>query len=68
MGWGLLSARLGYVFHEYAYDNVKAVVNELEFLSRAVNIPGMVRLMKLTVPEYISGNPRFRESGEAAAM
>ena len=46
---------------EYAYDNAKAVVNELEVLSRAVNIPDMVRLMKHTVPEYIPENPRFRE-------
>lgn len=46
---------------EYAYDNAKAVVNELESLSRAVNIPDMVRLMKHTVPEYVPENPRFRE-------
>ena len=46
---------------EYAYDNAKAVVNELESLSRAVNIPDMVRLMKHTVPEYNPENPRFRE-------
>ena len=46
---------------EYAYDNAKAVVNELESLSRAVNIPDMVSLMKHTVPEYVPENPRFRE-------
>ena len=52
---------------EYAYDNAKAVVNELESLSRAVNIPDMVRLMKHTVPEYIPENPRFRELDEKQA-
>ena len=46
---------------EYAYDNAKSVVNELESLSRAVNIPDMVRLMKHTVPEYIPENPIFRK-------
>ena len=49
---------------EYAYDNAKSVVNELESLSRAVNIPDMVRLMKHTVPEYVPENPRFKEMEE----
>ena len=46
---------------EYAYDNAKSVVNELESLSRAVNIPDIVRLMKHTVPEYIPENQRFKK-------
>ena len=49
---------------EYAYDNAKTFVDELETHSRAVNIPDMVRLMKHTVSEYIPENPRFREMGE----
>ena len=37
---------------EYAYDNARATVDELERLSRDVEIPTMVTLMKETVPEY----------------
>ena len=37
------------------------VVDELEKLSRSVEIPQMVILMKKTVPEYISNNSRFSE-------
>ena len=49
---------------EYEYDNAKTVVDELETLSRAVNIPDMVRLMKHTVPEYNPENSRFKELDE----
>lgn len=41
---------------EYAYAEALAVVDELERLSREVEIPDMVRLMKNTVPEFISKN------------
>ena len=43
------------------YDHAEAceVAQKLETLSREVNIPDMVRLMKRTVPEFISKNSRF---------
>ena len=44
---------------EYAYDDALASADELERLSREVNIDEMVRLMKRIVPEYISQNSRF---------
>lgn len=44
---------------EYAFENIARVVAELEALSGEVNIPDTVRLMKRTVPEYISNNSRF---------
>ena len=44
---------------EYNYDDAHATVKELERLSREVVIPDMVRLMKQTVPEFISMNSRF---------
>ena len=54
----------------YDYDNAKAVADELERLSRIVEIPDMVRLMKRTVPEFKSKNSRFeiydKEIEEAA--
>ena len=37
---------------EYDYAEARAVVDRLEFLSRAVEIPTMVDLMKQTVPEF----------------
>lgn len=43
----------------YDYDDARAVADELEQLSRAVEIPDMVRLMKRTVPEFKSRNSRF---------
>lgn len=43
----------------YDYEQACEVVNELENLSRAVEIPDMVRLMKRTVPEFKSKNSRF---------
>lgn len=44
---------------EYDYAEACAATDELETLSRAVNIPDMVRLMKRTVPEFKSKNSRF---------
>ena len=41
---------------EYAYDSARTTVDELESLSRAVDIPTMIDLMKETVPEYHSEN------------
>ncbi len=46
---------------EYDYNDAATVAAELESLSRAVEIPGMVRLMKRTVPEFKSKNSRFEE-------
>lgn len=45
----------------YDYNDAKDAVGKLEELSRAVDIPDMVRLMKQIVPEYISNNSRFQE-------
>ena len=44
---------------EYNYEQATEVVEQLETLSRAVEIPDMVRLMKRTVPEFKSRNSRF---------
>ena len=44
---------------EYNYEQATEVVDQLETLSRAVEIPDMVRLMKRTVPEFKSKNSRF---------
>ena len=44
---------------EYEYNEVASIFDELEDLSRKVEIPDMVKLMKRTVPEYISKNSRF---------
>ena len=44
---------------EYAYKDALEAVNLLEVLSREVEIPDMIRLMKKTVPEFISQNSRF---------
>lgn len=46
---------------EYDHDSACAATLELERLSREVNIPDMVRLMKRTVPEFKSKNSRFEE-------
>ena len=46
---------------EYDYTEARAVADELEALSRAVEIPNMVRLMKRTVPEFKSKNSIFEE-------
>ena len=44
---------------EYDYREACEVAEELETLSRKVEIPDMVRLMKKTVPEFKSKNSRF---------
>ena len=44
---------------KYDYDQARGVAEELENLSREVEIPDMVRLMKRTVPEFKSKNSRF---------
>lgn len=36
----------------YEYDNARMTIDELESLSRAVDISTMVAMMKNTVPEY----------------
>ena len=46
---------------EYDYADALAGVDELERLSREVEIPAMVKLMKDIVPEFISKNSRFAE-------
>ena len=46
---------------EYDYADALAGVNELERLSREVEITEMVKLMKTTVPEFISQNSKFEE-------
>jgi len=45
----------------YDYADARTIVAELEELSRKVNIPDMVRLMKRTVPEFVSQHSRFEE-------
>ena len=44
---------------EYEYNEVASIIDELEDLSRKVEIPDMVKLMKRTVPEFISKNSKF---------
>lgn len=46
---------------EYDYNDAQKVASELEDLSRKVEIPNMVRLMKRTVPEFKSKNSQFEE-------
>lgn len=46
---------------EYDYNDAQRVANELEDLSRKVEIPDMVRLMKRTVPEFKSKNSQYEE-------
>lgn len=46
---------------EYDYEDANSGNHELEALSRAVDIPTMVRLMKRIVPEFKSKNSRFEE-------
>ena len=45
----------------YDYNEAVKAVNSLESLSRDVNIPDMVKLMKLIVPEFISNNSKYQE-------
>ena len=44
---------------EYDYREACEVAEELEALSRKVEIPDMIRLMKRTVPEFKSKNSKF---------
>ena len=44
---------------QYAYEDACRFSDELEKLSREVNIPDMVKLMKQVVPEFISKNSKF---------
>ena len=46
---------------EYDYADASSTADELERLSRQVEIEEMVRLMKATVPEFISMNSRFEK-------
>ena len=46
---------------EYEHDKATIVMDELERLALKVEVPDMVRLMKQTVPEFISNNSRFEE-------
>ena len=46
---------------EYEYDKAKIVMDELERLALKVEIPDMVRKMKLTVPEFVSKNSQFEQ-------
>lgn len=46
---------------EYDYQSALDAADALETLSRQVQIEDMVRLMKQTVPEFISRNSRFEE-------
>ena len=46
---------------EYDYTDALSTVGELERLSREVEINDMVKLMILTVPEFISKNSRFEK-------
>ena len=46
---------------EYDYSIAASVLSKLEHLANNVEITEMVRLMKQTIPEYISQNSRFEE-------
>ena len=46
---------------EYDYDDAASSADELERLSREVEIIPMVKLMKQVVPEFLSNNSRFEE-------
>ena len=46
---------------EYEYEKAREVMTELERLSVIVEIPEMVKLMKATVPEFISKNSQFEQ-------
>ena len=46
---------------EYEHEKAKDVMTELERLAMIVEIPEMVKLMKATVPEFISKNSHFEQ-------
>lgn len=48
----------------YEYADILSVYADFETLSRAVEIMDTVRLMKRTVPEFVSKNSRFEELDE----
>jgi len=46
---------------KYDYEEACSVLSQLETLSREVEIPQMVRLMKVTVPEFKSSMSKYSE-------
>ena len=46
---------------EYAFDEVTAATEKLEALSKKVDIPELIQLMKRLVPEYKSQNSEFEK-------
>ena len=46
---------------EYEHQKAKDIMTELERLSMVVEIPEMVKLMKRTVPEFISKNSEYEK-------
>ena len=46
---------------EYPYDHAQSVARELERMAIAVDIIPMVKLMKETVPEFVSNNSPFQK-------
>lgn len=46
---------------EYEHDKAKDVMAELDSLAADVNIPEMVKLMKRTVPEFVSKNSVYEQ-------
>ncbi len=46
---------------EYAYPEAQTLADQLEELSRKVEIPDMVKLMKRTVPEFKSKNSKYEK-------
>lgn len=53
---------------EYDYEDANRVSAELEVLSRKVDIPEMVKLMKRTVPEFISKNSVYEKYDKEVAQ
>lgn len=46
---------------EYEYDMARGVIDELSRLAHDVDVHNMVRLMKKTVPEFISQNSQYEQ-------
>ena len=46
---------------DYEYNLARETIDELSRLAMDVEIPDMVRLMKKTVPEFISKNSKYKE-------
>lgn len=46
---------------DYDYEDAVKLVNDLEILSRDVNVPDMIRLMKRSVPEFKSKNSIYKK-------